>query len=197
MTGPTSPGTGPQPSPEQQPGYPAPFGYGQPAAMGPETTRMARLDPGPGLAFGVLGTVIAAVGAVLVVLSFTVLDWLTRGSEPDSHFRTIRRVLSRDAVPAAGPAKLYFSWLGWALLVAVVVFALLANLPSPLTNAFRVIGALGAAAAIAVTFVAIKLADGPAYSEYLKHARIGFYVAVGGFLLVGIGALVGPARERR
>jgi hypothetical protein len=197
MTGPTSPGTGPQSSPEQQPGYAASPGYGQPAAMGPETTRMARLDPGPSLAFGVLGTVIAAVGAVLVVLAFTMLDWLTRGSEADSHFRTIHRVLTRDAVPAAGTAKLYFSWLGWALLVAVVVFALLANLPSPLTNAFRVIGALGAAAAIAVTFVAIKLADGPAYSEYLKHARIGFYVAVGGFLLIGIGALVGPAHDRR
>jgi hypothetical protein len=169
--------------------------------MGPETTRMARLDPGPSLAFGVLGSLIAAVGAVLVVLSFTVLDWFTRGAEPNSHFSQIHRVLDREGSLAAGTAKLYFSWLGWALLVAVVVFALLANLPSPLTTAFRVIGALGAVAAIAVTFVAIKLVSAPAgapsYSEYLKHTRIGFYVAIVGFLLVGVGAAVGPADQRR
>lgn len=171
--------------------------------MGPQTTRMARLDPGPSASFGTLGAILAIVGAILVVVSFTVLDWFDKQSLnglSSSHFSDVHRVLNEAGGLAAGTSKLYFAWLGWALVIVVAVLALVANMPSPLATLFRVIGAVAGAAAIGVTFLAIKLASAPAgapapaYSDYIKHARLGFYFAVGGFLIMAIGALIGPSR---
>ncbi len=59
----------------------------------------------------------------------------------------------------------------------------------------RAIGAILAAISIAVTFFAIRFSDGISYSQYIKNARIGFYFTVIGFLLAGIGALIGPRRR--
>jgi hypothetical protein len=198
------PGYGQQQTPySQQGGFGPPAGFGPPpGAMGPQTTRMARLDPGPSQGFGVFGAVTAAIGAIAVVVSFFALDWFTKGTEPHSHFKDVHDVLNEVGPLAAGTAKAYFSWLGWALLVAVAVIALVANMPSPLATPFRIIGALAAAATIGVTFLAIKLISAPAgeraepYSEYLKHTRIGFYVAIAGFLVMGIGAVIGPRGRR-
>lgn len=167
--------------------------------MGPQTTRMARLDPGPSASFGTLGAILAIVGAILVVVSFTVLDWFEKQSLnglSSSHFSDVHRVLEEAGGLAAGTSKLYFAWLGWAMVVVVAVLALVANMPSPLATLFRIIGAVAGAAAIGVTFLAIKLASvpTPAYSDYIKHARLGFYFAVGGFLIMAIGALIGPSR---
>jgi hypothetical protein len=200
MTGPISPEQGPESPRVQQAGY----GRQQPATMGPETTRMARLDPGPSLSFGVVGTVIAAIGAALVIAAFTGLDWFTEnsitvGNNAHTHFSDIRKLLDVADPIAAGTAKFYFSWLAWVLFGVVAVFALLANLPSPLTTPFRIIGAISAAASIAITFAAIKLVNASSnaaeYSDFLKHTHTGFYLAVGGFLLMGIGAVVGPTHR--
>ncbi|PZS17515.1 MAG: hypothetical protein DLM57_08340, partial [Pseudonocardiales bacterium] len=184
-----------------QPGYGQQQpGYGQQPAMGPITTRMARIDPGPSQSFGMVGALIAALGAILVIVAFTAVDWFKKGSGSHSHFSDIHRALDQGKGFAAGPAKLYFAWLGWTLLVAVVIVALLANLPSPAAAALRILGSLLALAAIALSFLAISLAKsglhGPAYTTYLKDARLGFYLAVGGFLLAGIGAAIGPMRRR-
>jgi hypothetical protein len=208
MTGATPPSSEPEPTSAQRPGAGGQTGYPTPPTMGPETTRLARLDPGPSLAFGFVGSVIAAVGAALIVISFTVLDWFTKnsitiGSNAHTHFSDIHKVLdvvdNSQSISATGTAKLYFSWLGWALLVVVALFALLANLPSPLTMAYRIVGAIGAAAAIAVTFAAIKLVNSSpvtaSYGDFLKHTSTGFYLAVGGFVLLGVGAMVGPAHR--
>lgn len=169
--------------------------------MGPITTRMARLDPGPSQSFGVVGAALAAVGAAVVIVAFTAVDWFKKGTDSHSHFSDIHRVLDQNDALAAGPAKLYFAWLAWALLVVVVLVALLANLPSPVAPALRVLGSLLALGAIALSFLAINLVKsglhGPAYSSTLKDARVGFYLAVAGFLLAGIGAAIGPSRTRR
>ncbi|MFN2518103.1 MAG: hypothetical protein ABR604_03515 [Jatrophihabitantaceae bacterium] len=184
----------------QQPGYGQQPAYGQPP-MGPITSRMSRIDPGPSQAFGLVGAIIAALGAILVVVAFTAVDWFKTRNSAHSHFSDIHRVLGRESAFAATPAKLYFAWLGWVLLIVVVLVALLANLPSPAAPALRGLGVLFALAAIALTFLAVNLVKsglhGPAYTTYLKDARLGFYLAVGGFLLAGIGAAIGPKRSRR
>jgi hypothetical protein len=52
-----------------------------------------------------------------------------------------------------------------------------------------------------LTFLAIKLtrsvdiAGFPTYGDYLKHARLGFYLAVVGFALIGAGGAIGPRRK--
>ena len=182
MTGPSQPGYGQQP-----PGYqPAPStgpGYG----------------PSTGRAFGVAGAVLAVIGAALIVVAYTALDWFTHSStDGPSHFSDVKNVVKQaDAVGLANSfAKLYFGWLGWVLLVAAFVLALLANVPSAAAGVARPLGAVVGLAGIGATFWALKFlsTSKPSYSEYLKHARLGFWFTVAGFVLIAIGAMVGPRR---
>ncbi|MCU1656210.1 MAG: hypothetical protein JWO57_866 [Pseudonocardiales bacterium] len=197
MTGPSYPG------PESRPpgSSPQPPGSSPRPEMGPVTTQFARLDPGPSQRFGVAGSALAVIGAALLIVSFTAVNWFTKGTLGRSHFSDVHQVLNIQSAFAAGLAKAYFGWLAWVLLAVTVVIALLANAPSPFATALRVIGALAAAASIALTFLAINLLKSgvpgaPSYSEYIKHARVGFWMAIAGFLLVGVGALIGPRRGR-
>ena len=185
---------GAQPEYTQAPRYGAPQyrtapygGYGPPS----QPTRAG------GQSFGVIGAVIVVVGAILGIVAFTATNWFD-GHE-DSHFSDVHnavQVLDRYKV-ANGVSVAYFGWLAWVLLAAAVVFALIANIPSTAGAAFRVIGPLVAAAGLAFTFLAIRLAtksDSNSYGDYLKHARVAFYLALAGFLLAGVGAALGPRR---
>ena len=56
-----------------------------------------------------------------------------------------------------------------------------------------------------MTFLAIKLVGSvppgtppsasPDYSEYIKHVGPAFYLALAGFLLAGVGGVIGPMRK--
>jgi hypothetical protein len=214
---PGSPGYGP-PSPPpygQQPPYGQP-GYGQPGQyeqsapygqqpMGPVTTQFARLDPGPSQSFGLIGALVALIGAAALIVSFTAVNWFSfPGTNGDSHFGDVHTVLNAadSSGLAAEPANAYFSWLAWVLLIVAVLVALLAVTPA-IGTAFRVIGPIVALGAIVLTFLAVKLFSGSnsdtgfnGYGDYLKHTSIGFYLALAGFLLAGIGAVVGPRNSR-
>jgi hypothetical protein len=174
--------------------------------MGPETTRMARVDPGPSQRFGVLSAVFTGLGVVSVILAFTAFDWYGTGgvSGSQSKFSDVHKVLNEIKELAQGPAKLYFGWLGWVLLAAAALTALAAALPT-IGTPFRVVGVLVAVAGVVVTFLAIQLlkdssllpSDYRGYWTWLKHARLGFYAAVAGFVLMAVGAAIGPSRTRR
>jgi hypothetical protein len=142
--------------------------------------------------FGVVGTVTAAVGAILVVIAFTAVDWVKNSP---SHFGDIHDALDSKGGDAGGLAKAYFGWLGWLLLVVTVVLCIAACSPSPAAQALRAIGAIAAAISIAITFFAIRFGDFGPFTDYLKDARIGYYMTMLGFLLAGIGALIGPRRR--
>jgi hypothetical protein len=174
-----------------------------PPPMGPVTTQFARVDPGPSQKFGAISFLVTLIGAFVVVLAFTAVDW-TRGTS--SSFSDIHTVLDHaDEVFGISPeavAKAYFGFLGWALLAATVLCALLAAVPA-IGSPFRILAPVLAVSAIVLTFLAIKLFKNNAaaglvrdYSDYLKDSRAGFYLAVGGFLLIGIGAAIGPGRDR-
>jgi hypothetical protein len=199
----------PQPSYGQQPQYGQQPGYGQqppqmPPPMGPVTTQFARLDPGPSQKFGITSFVLTLIGTVLTVLSFTAVNWFD--GPASSKFSRIHQVINAAVANGIGSppiARAYFSWLGWVLLAAAIVVALLAATPA-IGGPFRIAGVVVAVAAVALTFVAIKVFKDAAvlntefrsYGSYLKHARRGFYLAVTGFVLIGIGAALGPSRER-
>jgi hypothetical protein len=181
--------------PQQPYGQPQ---YGQPGYPPGDQRRAAVAnaygDPiGSGAKFGVVGATLAGVGGVLLIIAFTAVDWLSLGGSIS--FSDIHDRLAQNSTGSTGVADTYFSWLGWVLVVAVVVIAIAANLPSPASGPLRAFGAIVAAAAIALTFFAIQLSDGLAYSSFIKHAAAGFYLALGGFLLAGIGALIGPSRR--
>jgi hypothetical protein len=164
--------------------------------MGPVTTQFARLDPGPSQSYGVVGAAIAVVGAVLLVLSFTVLDWY---SFSGSKFSDLHRGVHDLGSLATGPARLYFGWLAWVMAIVAVLAALIAAAPV-VGGPLRVVAPIVAAAGVVVSLFAVQFArsgldpvngyDG--YGSFLRHARLGFWFAVAGFVLVGFGALLGP-----
>jgi hypothetical protein len=175
----------------QQQGYP---GYQQPNDRRAAVANAYGAPIGSGAKFGVVGATFAGVGLILLIISLVALDWFGDGVLRNGQFSDLHRLVN-DNPGATGLASAYFSWLGWVLVIASFVIAVAATLPSPAAGPLRALGAVIAAAAIAFTFFAIQLSDGTAYSQFIKHAAIGFYFALGGFLLVGIGALCGPQRR--
>lgn len=189
-------------SAQPQPGQPqyAQPQYGQPPPGQPQygQPQGAYGRPSGGLTFGIVGAIIAVLGAALCVVAFTAVDWFTHAStDGPSHYSDVKKALDGAGGFASGVSKLYFSWLAWALLALALILALIANAPTSAAGPLRPIGLVIALASIAVSFWALKFltVSSPSYTEYLKHARLGFYFAVGGFLLIGIGALIGPRRR--
>jgi hypothetical protein len=194
--------------PQGQGQYGPPQGQGQygppqgPGQYGPPQGGYAPPPPAPYGApagrrtFGSVGLAVTALGAIAVILAFTVFDWF-RDFGRNSHFGDLKKVV--DAADSSGfgftPSKLYFDWLGWVLLVAAVVTAVLASLPIAASRVWQAVGLLVGLVGVAMTFVAIKLGDRGGYSTYLKHTNVGFYVAAAGFLVLGIGAAIGSRKN--
>lgn len=150
-----------------------------------------RRQGGPGCrpgGYGFAGAGIAVSGAVLVVVSFTILDWLGPGGVTAT-FSDLRN--GSKAFSLA-----YFTWLGWALLVLTLLVALGANLSRPVHRTLRLLGLVLGIAGLAMSLLALK-SEGINWTGVLHHARLGLWVAMAGFLLVGIGAATGPALATR
>jgi hypothetical protein len=164
----------------QQQGYGAPPVYRQPA----------------GNQFGIVGAIVAVIGAALVVVAFTAVGWF-KGKQ--TKFSDVKDLLDQAGSSGSGVSKLYFSWLAWVVLAVVFVVAILANLPSPSASPLRPLGLVLGLAAIGLTFWAIKFlsTSKPSYTEYLKNARLGFYFTLAGFLIIGIGAAIGSRSRSR
>lgn len=148
--------------------YPPPPSYGQPQPGYPPTVSTnygARPDNGQ--SFGIPGAVLAIVGAILVLLSFTALKWfhkdLGSSGTSDSKFSKLHDAVDQlDKLKGSDPlgkyvdlgiSHLYYGWLGWALFAVGIVLALLAVSPiGPGSGALRALGVLvgvvGAAASV-------------------------------------------------
>ena len=167
-----------QPQQYGRPGYsPTAGAYGAPV--------------GSGAKFGVVGVVFVGVGAILLIIAFTALNW---GKTDGTSFSNLHRALDR-VTGLSGLSTAYFGWLAWTLTIVLIVVGIAANLPSPASGPLRALGGIVGAAGIAFTFLAINFGGGISYGETLKGARFGFWFAVAGFLLAGIGALIGPQRR--
>jgi hypothetical protein len=195
---------------------PPPAGYArQQAHYGPPGSQYGAPPPGYGSGYGagpprrslgVVGIVLAVLGTAAAVIAFTATNWFDGGR---SRFGDVHDALDQiDRAHAANSVSVaYFGWLAWVLLGVAAAAALLGNVPSAASAPLRVIGALVAVGGIVVTFLAVKLISKDAvaraagapdgYWQYLKHAAKApaGYLAVGGFLLIMIGALVGPRRR--
>ncbi|HKC27532.1 MAG TPA: hypothetical protein VKB75_05935 [Jatrophihabitans sp.] len=168
--------------------------------------------PAPNRTFGAVGATLILLGGVACVLAFTALTWLRSNNIvifDDLKFRKVHDLLNvlHTRTPKYidyGVSRPYFSWLAWVLLTAVVVIGLLAVLPTPFAGPLRALGLIVALGSIGLTFWAIDLvsfsgplarqlgSNNPGYTDYLSHAGPGFWVAAAGFLVMGIGALLGP-----
>jgi len=186
--------------PGQYGGQPGQYGEqvpGQFAGYGPPTGSYtappaAKAEP------GIVGIVLAVLGAVAGVIAFTATNWYQQ-TIGDSKFSDVHDIVKQGGDRAAVVAKAYFGWLAWVLLAVAVVAAIIACLPSPAAPALRVVGALVAVAGIVLTILALKINKhgSPSFSEWFKHAAKApsLYLVLGGFVLIGVGALMGPRRN--
>lgn len=135
-------------------------------------------------------------GAVMLLVSFTSLNWYpgSTGADavPDITFRKLHAQSHGPGVPAITEA--YFSWLAWVLLIAVIVVAVLANLPSRTANALRMLGFFLGLVAAALTYLALEEPHEGTTGSALDHAQSGIWLALAGYLVAGIGAVIGPLR---
>lgn len=192
--------------PYGQEGYPPQQGYppqapqgGYPPQQRPRSGRGQQYanaygaPVGSGAQFGVVGTTLAGIGFILLIIALTAVTWFKQAGV-SATFSDLSSTLDSNS-NASGIASTYYGWLAWTLAVVGLVVAVAANLPSPASGPLRALGAVLAAAAIAVSFLAVQLTSpGVAYWDYFKHLNIGFYLALLGFLLMGIGSLIGPKR---
>jgi hypothetical protein len=154
-----------------QSGYPSQQqGYGSGAPVATTATTKGRPN--------VAGLVLAAIAAVLGILSLFVLGWYRdnyssvsggQNASSSSKFSKIHDVLNTaqnqiDANPTAGKyihfgiAPTYFGWLGYLLIAAAVVLAFISALPTGgAVMLFKVLTAIVALAGIGLTLWAIDL----------------------------------------
>lgn len=182
------PPAGQQPGyPRQQPGYPPQ--QGQPSRQPPINPFGTTSNE----SFGIAGTVLALLAGVVGIVSFTALDWFTAtGPQGLRSFSDLHDAADRSGF--AGFASAYFSYLAWLFLIITVLAAVGSSFPSPAVRALRIIGVVVGVAAAGLSFLAIRLSDGADYSQFIKHASVGFYLAVIAFLLAAVGAAIGPSR---
>ncbi|PZS17513.1 MAG: hypothetical protein DLM57_08325 [Pseudonocardiales bacterium] len=153
----------------------------------------------PAPSIGAPGIALVVVGAVLVLIAFTALDWYPGSAGPSAvahiTFSDLHR-LTADA-SGVGIAAAYFGWLAWVLLILVIVVGFAANLPTRATNALRVAGFVLGLAGAAATYLALaKLASAGGGSRgAFDHAKAGVWLAVVGYLVAAAGAVIGPVRR--
>ena len=211
---------GQPPGGQPQYGQPAGYGgYGPPSGSYGAAPGGPRLALGvPGLIVAGAGAVLVLIaftelkwlrkgdkGSFFADTKDTTFHKIHNGFNQINH--QLPKQYQNDLHTGVGPS--YFSWLGWLLFGVAVVLAVLAVLPNTGARIGRLLGPLVALVAIGLTFWAIDLVritgalkdqiaqagqKVPSYGDYLSHANIGFWFAVGGFLLLGIGALLGPRR---
>jgi hypothetical protein len=141
-----------------------------------------------GRPFGVIGLVVLAIGAVLLIVAFTGVTWYSVAHGVDIKFSTLHDLTQRAGGSRA--PRWYFSWLAWLLLALVVVVGAVANVASPLSVPLRVLGLLLGIAGIAATYWALHKVVTPA--SVFDHASAGVWLAFAGYLLAGVGATIGP-----
>ncbi len=146
-----------------------------------------------GRGYGFVGMVTALIGVIALIVSFLGLNWISV-SGTTVKFSDLHTLASDSSVPEV--SHLYFGWLGWTLAIVGVIVALIANCPTPVHGGMRALGLLIGVAGAVLTFFALDSGSDTSLSDVLKDAGVGFWVAIGGFVLIAIGAATGPRHVR-
>lgn len=163
----------------QQPGGYAP--QGQPQHQNPFGTEGNEQ-------FGIASMVCSLLGAILTIVCLTSLQWFS----VDGGSRSFSDI--GDYSTIAGFAKAYFGWFAWTFLIISTISAVAASFPSPALRALRVLGVVAAFATAGLSFLAVQVNTARSYVDWLGDARIGFYLAIAGFIVIGVGAAIGPRK---
>jgi hypothetical protein len=155
------------------------------------------------------GLALVSAGAVMLILSFTTLEWRHRpAGRSDAvlkiDFAALRQNL--EHFPSGGkpaPTVAYFTWLCWVLLIALIIVGFAANLPNRSSDGMRLTGFFLGLVGAAFTYYALSRYAQATHdlfgtsSSALDNADIGIWFALAGYLLAGAGSAVGPMPARR
>lgn len=162
-----------------------------------------------GRRIGLAGIGLVSAGAIMLILSFTTLEWRHRpASQNDAvlkiDFSALRQNL--EHFPAGGkpaPTVAYFTWLCWVLLIVLIVVGFAANLPSRSSDGMRLTGFFLGLVGAAFTYYALSRYSQATHDLFgtssgaLDNADLGIWFALGGYLVAGAGSALGPMRARR
>lgn len=153
------------------------------------------------------GVLLVLAGAALVLASFRFLDWyeISTRNVADSAGNVTFSSLhsSADQLGGAGSASVYFGWLAWLLLIAVILTGVGANLPFGPADPLRVAGFVLAVIGVATTYLAVaqlhnaQVAAGAQKHSVFHNSTWGLWTAFAGFLLAAAGAALGPRSVTR
>jgi hypothetical protein len=167
--------------------------------------------------FNPVAFLLVAGGAASVTVGLTVGPWFS-GSR-DSTVSAIHRSMTTGLI-GSGPAisEAFFSWVGWALLVAVFVLGVLGVCPieGAASTALRLTAFTVAIAAVVISLAAIVkyvgwlldlLANFPTEDStlptttdspariILSHGGSGLWLTLFGYVAIGVGGLLGPLAQ--
>lgn len=190
--------------------YPADDRYGYPEAGGPPPARRRNYQQGTygrneygepmnpfgaeaDRRFGIAGVATGLIGAIMVLVALTGLNWFSGTTTGTLDFGQADDVAQQGLFSDFGQA--YFGWLAWLFFIVVVLAVVLAAFPSPALRVFRAVGVVAGVAAAGLAFLAIQPSSGtPGYGDVLSDTSVGFWLAVAGFLLAAVGAGIGAQR---
>src|SRR3954452_8044019 len=104
-----------------------------------------------------MGIGLVIIGAALLLLSFTTLDWYSGAGGPDSVGSSGFSDLHHNApqLGADNLANAYFSWTSWVLLIVVIIVGILASTVRRGNEGIRVGGLLLGLIGAALTYYAL------------------------------------------
>lgn len=139
---------------------------------------------------GLIGVAVTTIGTVLLGGSMAII-WYANGRLDHVDLSDIVKAADNDAVKALPHA--FFGWLLWVLWAVTLVVALVANLPGPLSTAFRVLGPVLGVLGVVLVYASLdQLISGEGH--VFDHASIGLWLAFVGFLVTGLGGAFGTRR---
>jgi hypothetical protein len=158
----------------------------------------------PRARIGAPGVAAMVIGALLLLLSFTRLEWYqapkaTGDSVGKITFSDLHHNLSsfpEQGRPAASVA--YFGWPAWVLLIALIFVAFAANLPIKTSDGLRTLGFFLGLVGVAFTYYTLSRYAEATHDLFgtssgaLDNADLDIWCALGGYLLAGVGAALGP-----
>lgn len=135
----------------------------------------------------VVGIAVATLGGVLVVVG-SLVDWYSPGSvKLQDIVYALDNVSGAKALP-----KAYFGWLMWVLLALAGAAAMFGNVPSPASTLCRVASPVLAVLAVVLACVSLsQLIEG---RSIFDHAAAGLWLVLAGFVVIGVGGVLGPRR---
>lgn len=150
-----------------------------------------------------IAVALAVLGAVAIVIAKTFLEWThpidplsypKRGALEDIQFST-------QYWPAPWPVQ-YARWGSWTLLASAATLATLAHAATGARSVLRLCALAASLGAAVVTAAAMRNLPGATGNTFghgepqFQGSGPGGWVAIGGFLLLGVSAAVAPARRQ-